>query len=295
MAAQVAELMRNVDEQEWRSYLLGSLAPERQMELDALLSRHADLQEELLAVEAELFDQYAGDLLAGDEKELFESHVLAGSEAADKLRFAEVFARVRTADQIEEARAFAHACAPAPKFASVPPSAPLFATFYRNPAFAVLLIVVAGLLVTLFGWLFSGKISADNLARKSSPAQVEIALAPGSMRSDGRIQHLPAPAKDVRVKIELQLAKSDYQQYRTQLFRENEALASQEELKSEPRNAHYVVPVTVKGEILTPGDYQFKLSGVADSGNAAFIDSYSFRVTPDRATDSEPTRDRLAR
>ena len=115
------------------------------------------------------------------------------------------------------------------------------------------------------------------------------------MRSDGRIQHLPAPAKNVRVKIELQLAKSDYQQYRTQLFRENEALESQEALKSEPRNAHYVVPVTLKEGVLTPGDYQFKLSGVGDSGKAAFIDSYSFRVTPDQAGDSEPGRDRLAR
>jgi len=93
----------------------------------------------------------------------------------------------------------------------------------------------------------------------------------------------------------LQLAKSDFQQYRTQLFRENQALESQEELKSEKRNAHYVVPVTVTGEILTPGDYQLKLSGVGDSGNAAFIDSYSFRVTPDQAGDSEPGRDRLAR
>ncbi|HJT67322.1 MAG TPA: hypothetical protein VJ749_12760 [Pyrinomonadaceae bacterium] len=284
--------MHNVDEQEWRSYLLGSLAPERQTELHALLSRNVDLQEELLAVEAELFDQYVGGLLTDGEKELFESHVLTGPEAMNKLRFAGIFDRLRTTDQLQEESAFTPVCAPAP---NVPPSAPLFASFYRKPAFAVLLIVVAGLLVTLLGWSFLGKIPANNLARKSSPAPVEIALAPGSMRSDGRIQHLPAPAKDVRVKIELQLAKSDYQQYRTQLFRENEALTSQEALKSERRNAHYVVPVTVTGEILTPGDYQFKLSGVADSGKAAFIDSYSFRVTQDQATDSEPTRDRLAR
>jgi hypothetical protein len=285
--------MRNIDEQELRGYLLGSLAPEQQTELHALLSQDADLHEELLAVEAEVFDQYVGDLLTDGEKELFESHVLTSPGAADKLRFAENFARFKTAHDSYEAAAFARA--PAPATAFVPPSAPLFASFYRNPAFAVLLIVVAGLLVTLLGWSFLRKSPANNLARKSSPAEVEIALAPGSMRSDGRIQHLPAPAKNVRVKIELQLAKSDYQQYRTQLFRENEALESQGELKSEPRNAHYVVPVTLKEGVLTPGDYQFKLSGVADSGKAAFIDSYSFRVTPDQARDSEPARDRLAR
>ena len=286
--------MRNVDEQELRSYLLGSLPPERQTELDALLREDTDLREELLAVEAEVFDQYVGDLLTGDEKELFESHVMTAADAADKLRFADVFDRFRIADQLlQEEAAFARA--PAPNVASVPPSPSLFATFYRNPAVAVLVIVVAGLLVTLLGWWFLRKTPANNLARKSSPAEVEIALAPGSMRSDGLIQRLPAPAKNVRVTIELQLAKSDYQQYRTQLFRENQALDAQEKLKSEPRNAHYVVPVTVTGMILTPGDYQFKLSGVRDSGTVAFIDSYSFRVTPDQPEEPEPTRDRLAR
>lgn len=279
--------MRNVDEQELRGYLLGSLAPERQTELHRLLREDDDLHEELLAVEAELYDQYVGGLLLDGENELFESHVLTTTSAADKLRFAENFGRFRNTHDLDEAPAVHRA--PAPDIAFVPPSAPLFATFYRNPAFAVLLIVVAGLLVTLLGWSFLTKTPANNLARQSSPV-LEIPLAPGSTRSDGRIQHLPAPAKNVRVKLELELAKSDYQHYQTQLFRENQALESQEELQSEPRNAHYVVPVTVTGAILTPGDYHLKLSGVADSGQAAFIDSYSFRVTPDQAQDFEPER-----
>ena len=283
--------MRNIDEQELRSYLLGCLTPERQIELHELLREDADLHEELLAVEAELFDQYVAGVLPPDENELFESHVLTNAGATEKLRFAENFGRLRSNQEFQGTSAVHRA--PAPNMPFAPTSAPLFATFYRNPAFAVLLIVVAGLLVTLLGWSFLTKTPANNLARQSSPATVELALAPGSTRSDGRIQNLPAPAKNVRVKLELELAKSDYQQYKTQLFRENEALESQDELKSEPKNAHYVVPVTVVGEILTPGDYQLKLSGVADSGRAAFIDSYSFRITPDQSAD--PERDRLAR
>lgn len=285
--------MRNVEEQELRSYLLGSLTPERQTELHALLREDADLHEELLAVEAELFDQYVGGVLPHNENELFELHVLTSAGAAEKLRFAENFGRFRSSHEFQGTSAVNRA--PAPNRPLAPTSAPLFATFYRNPAFAVLLIVVAGLLVTLLGWSFLTKTPANNLARQSSPATVELALSPGSTRSDGRIQHLPAPAKNVRVKIELELAKSDYQKYKTQLFRESEALESQEELKSEPKNAHYIVPVTVGGEILTPGDYQLKLSGVGDTGKAAFIDSYAFRITPEQPADSERERDRLAR
>lgn len=285
--------MRNIDEQELRSYLLGSLLPERQAELDQMLRADADLHDELLAIEAELFDEYAAGVLSENENELFESHLLTREDAPDKLRFAEIFDRFSSNYEFEEIPAGHRA--PAPEAPLIPTSAPLFATFYRNPAFAVLLIVIAGLLVTLLGWSFLTKSPANNLARQSSPATVEFALTPGSTRSDGTIKNLPAPAKNVRVKIELELAKSDYRKYKTQLFRENEALQSQEELTSEPRNAHYVVPVTVTGEILTPGDYQLKLSGVADSGKAAFIDSYSFRITPEQSNDSEVQRDRLAR
>jgi anti-sigma factor RsiW len=285
--------MRKVDEQELRSYLLGSLAPERQAELHARLEEDADLNDELLAVEAEIFDQYVAGLLVGDEKQLFETNVLTAAGAADKLRFAENFSRVRDVHKSQAPTAVHRA--PAPNTLFVPTSAPLFATFGRRPVFAVLLIILAGLLVTLLAWSFLLKTPANNLARQSSPAVVEITLAPGSMRSGGNIQHLPAPAKNVRVKLELELAKSDYKKYQTQLFRENEALGSQEELKTEPRNAHYIVPVTITGEILTPGDYQLKLSGVGDSGKAAFIDSYTFRVTHDRSADPEPDRGSLAR
>ena len=291
--------MRNVDERELRSYLLGRLAPERQTQLHALLRDDADLREELLAVEAELIDQYVGGLLVDDENELFESHVLTGNGAVDKLRFAENFGRFRQTQEFDDVPVVADVSplhrAPAPDVAFAPKRTPLFATFNRNPVYAVLLIVVAGLLIGLLGWLSLMKSPANNLARQSSPVVVEFALAPASVRSDGGMQNLPAPAKNVRVKIELELANSDYKRYQTQLFRENQAVESQNELTSQRRNAHYVVPVTVTGEMLTPGDYQWKLSGVAESGIAAFIDSYSFRVTSESSSNSEGDRGNLAR
>src|SRR5690349_4963369 len=199
-----SRLMSKIEDAELRSYLLGSLVPEQQAELDALLREDADFHEELLAVEAELFDQYVAGLLPNDENKLFETHVLPGDGADDKLWFAENFARFRATHEFDKTAAIHPA--PAPETPFLPSSSPLFATFYRNPVFAVLLIVIAGLLVTLLGWSFLTKTPANNLARQSSPATVEFALTPGSTRSDGRIQDLPAPAKNVRVKIELELA-----------------------------------------------------------------------------------------
>jgi hypothetical protein len=47
----------------------------------------------------------------------------------------------------------------------------------------------------------------------------------------------------------------------------------------ETKGAQQIVPLTITGERLSPGDYQVKLSGVSESGQDEFIDNYSFRVT----------------
>ncbi|HEX6284386.1 MAG TPA: hypothetical protein VFZ71_05900 [Pyrinomonadaceae bacterium] len=289
--------MPNIDEQEARDYLFGRLSPERQAELDALRETHADLREEFLALEEELCDQYLAGTLPAAEKQYFETHFLTTASGKQKLRFAELFEQYR--DHLAE-RPSAVSRAPAPNSPPLPASSPLFATFNRNPAFAVSAIVLAGLLATLVGWLYVIKSSRTN-QKGATAAEREFKLSPGSVRSEADIKYLPAPAKDDRVKILLELSQSDFKKYKTQLFRENEALESQEELHTESRNAQYVVPVTVAGAMLTPGDYKLKLSGVPDSGQPTYIDVYAFRITtePQTATDSElqpdRRRDQLAR
>jgi hypothetical protein len=251
-----------------RSYLLGNLSPERHAELGLLIRGEAELTEEVHAIEEELIDQYlAGQLNAG-EQQLFETNFLTTPDRLQRLDFGIAF---------KEYRDHYSPRVPAPETPPMSVSSPMFATSNRDPTFAVLLIVVTGLLVAAAGWLFV-KISPEQLEAAHSLEPLVVTLAPGSMRSGGSIKNVNVPAKNDNVKLELQLAKSEFKKYKTQLFRENEALQSQDELKTEPRNAHYVVPVTVTGEILTPGDYQLKLSGVADSGQPEFIDSYPFRV-----------------
>ena len=277
--------MTSIGEQEIRGYLLGSLSPERDAELHALFEDEADLREELLAVEAELFDQYVQGRLSAADQAAFETYVLNDDGAHEKLRFAQNLSRVKDANNTAHVAA-AHR-APAPNL-PVRSSSALFAPFNRNPAFAVLLIILAALLITLVACLSLMKPRANSVTKSISTGPFK--LAPGSVKPDGGLLKLAAPAKHECVTLELELAKSDFKEYKTQLFRENEALDSQDELKTEARSTHYIVPVTVTGDILTPGDYQLKLSGVATSGRPEFIDSYSFRVT----TEDLP-RDQLTR
>jgi hypothetical protein len=50
------------------------------------------------------------------------------------------------------------------------------------------------------------------------------------------------------------------------------------ELKLESKGEQYIVPLTITGEMLSPGDYEVKLCGVSESGANEFIEKYSFRV-----------------
>jgi hypothetical protein len=292
--------MPEIDEQEARDYLAGKLSPQREAELHALRNTEADVNEEFLALEEELYDQYLAGALPEPEKQYFETHFLSTASGKEKLHFAAIFGHYREfqlADELSAGRR-----APAPLYPPIPPSSPLFATFTRNPAFTVLAIVIAGLLVTLMGWLYANKSGGHHPAGLAAVA-LELNLSPGSVKSGETIKNLAAPAKTDRVKILLELSNSDFKKYRTQLVRENKILESQEELQTESRSSHYVVPVTFAGATLIPGDYQLKLSGVPDSGQPTYIDSYAFRVTTepplpvpsDSDLQRDPQRDELAR
>lgn len=286
--------MPNLDEQEVRSYLLGRLSSERQTELETLLQEDPDVREELLVVEEELFDQYVEGGLSAEDKQLFETHLLNTAAGQQKLQFAMLFGRYK--NNLEAEVPSALRCAPAPDAPPTSPSSPLFVTFNRNPAFGVVLIVVAGLLITLVGWLSLVRSPVQRQTTTQGTTEpLVVTLAPVTTGSVDDIRRMSAPPQNVHVKLELELAKSDYKKYQTQLFRENEALESQKELQTEVKNNHYVVPVTVTGQILKPGDYQLKLSGVLDSGQPAFIDNYSFRVTTEEPSDADQDRRRIVR
>ena len=275
--------MPNVSEQEMRIYLLGGLSPERQTEMAALIHDDAELQEELLALEEELFDQYLAGSLTADEQLYFKTHFLSTESGQQKLHFARLLQNYRADHSFAAHRVRA-------PLTHVRAGTPLFAGFHRNPAYAVSLIIVVGLVATLGFWIT--KTPTTHTATQNTRA---LTLTAGSTRSGGAIKEMRAPAKNDRVNLELELAKADFKKYKTQLFRENQAVESQEELQTTPRNAHYVVHVTFTGDVLTPGDYQLQLSGVPDSGQPTLIDSYSFRVTPQNTADTASEQDRLAR
>jgi hypothetical protein len=285
--------MFNVNEQEMRSYLLGGFTPERRTEMENLVRADENLRDELLALEEELVEQYLAGELTEDESRSFEAQILTTERGQQQLHFAQLFELYRNRNPAVEPLAV-HSV-PASNNPPIPASSPLFATFYRNPTFAVLSIFVAGLLIALVGWLLVAPSQGTSIAEVVPPQKV-VVLIGDSTRTAGKMNHLSAPAKNIQIKLELELIKADFTKYKMKLFRANEAdkaIDTQEELKTETRDTHYFIPVVVTSEKLTPGEYHLKLCGVLESGQPSTIDNYSFRVTDNDVQVDQ--QDRLAR
>ena len=116
--------------------------------------------------------------------------------------------------------------------------------------------------------------------QENSPNPIPYTLTPGSLQFEGAgAQGVKAPPEGVNVRFNLEVTNTNFRNYRARLFREKNFVQTADKLKAEPNGEQHVVPWTIPGEVLSPGDYQIKLSGVADSGPDAFLEDYSFRVT----------------
>ncbi len=271
-----------MDKEELRSYLLGTLEADGRVALEEKILCEPDVYEELLIVEEDLIDQYVAGGLSGAERDQFETHFLITAERQKNLRFGKLLKRYLNSPSAPVARenvseAAGHVRQPAPAPARKSLSSYLSA-FQRRPAlaFSALIVVFAG--IVFLSWLASKRTSGLT-AQENSQQVLVVSLTPGLKRSSGTTQRVTVPPRGVNVKLELELANPSFQNYKSQLFRESEELQTEDDLKMEAKGDHHIVPFTITGEILSPGDYKVQLSGVLDSGEDEFIDNYYFRVT----------------
>jgi len=266
----------NIDKQEMRSYLLGTLDSDLRAQLEERILSEPQTFEELLLIEQELIDQYVAGGLSNLEQRQFETHFLTTTERQKNLRFSRLLQRY-----VNEHPVLVPSEDPLRQSERVPArkSFPFGLPAFGRPALAFCAAMLVFVGVIVFAW-FGSRRPAQRLAQLSALPEVAVALRPGSTRSEGgTMPRVKVPPKGYNVKLELELTNHSFQNYKSELFRENESLQTTDDLKVEAKDdQHLVVPVTVRGEMLSPGDYQVRLSGVLDSGADEFIDNYSFRV-----------------
>ena len=251
-------------------FLLGTLDGDLKTQFEERILTEPGVYEELLVVEDELIDQYlAGDLSALEQQQ-FESHFLITAERQKNLRFAKQLCEYANAHidltELEES--------PIP----VNQSFSLLRTPLRRwSALAVLAAFVGCAGIILVRGLVNKREAC--VVQQTDSRVVTVTLLPGSAGTEGsNTQRVIVSPKGAKVKLELELTNPTFRNYKSELFRANKSLQISDELTLEAKGEQRVVPFTVTGEMLSPGDYQVKLSGVLDSGADEFIDNYSFRV-----------------
>jgi hypothetical protein len=272
-------LNNNNGKQELKSYLLGTLEAETRTALEESILCDPDVYEQLLIAEEELIDQYVAGGLSRLEQHQFETHFLITAERQSNLRFGRLLKRYLDSHQVLISKEdLSTTVLPAGKTA---PAKKSFVSYFgpmgQKPALAFSAAVVACVAIILVCWLILRK-PAESVAQRGSQRVMIVTLSPGSMRSEGSTQRVTVPPKGFDVKLELEVSNTSFQNYKSQLFRESEPVQASAGLRMEAKGDQHVVPVNITGEILSPGDYQVRLSGVLDSGEDEFIDNYSFRV-----------------
>lgn len=253
-----------MDKEVLRSYLLGTLEAEARAEFEEKLLCDPEAYEELLLLEEELIDQYVAGSLSEAERQQFETHFLITAERQKKLRFGQLLKRYlssQTVPVLYENVAVPHPIKTLPS-----------GRFVSLLGFAVIVAALMG--IGLLSWFAVRKPGQQATVQQDSSRLVVVPLAPGPVEAQG----VPVPPHGFSVKLELALDNAKFKSYKSELFRENKPLQTNA-LKMETKGAQRIVPLTITGETLSPGEYQVKLSGVSDSGEDEFIDNYSFRVT----------------
>lgn len=258
-----------------RNYLLGTLAADRRNELEERLLSDPDFYEELLLSEEDLIDQYVAGGLSRDERQQFESHFLITAERHKNLRFGQLLN-----SYLHSQSALVHAAIDGSRQSAPAKNSSRFslASFGRGPVLAMSasVLLCAGLIFCF--WVVARKAGPTTADQNDSRVLV-LTLLPGSIGSSATANRLTLPPSGVHVKLELEVANTQFRNYKSELFRESQSLETQNALKMEARGKQHIVPVTIAGDRLSPGEYQVKLSGVLESGVDEFIDQYSFRVT----------------
>ena len=252
-----------------RAFLLGALDGDYKTQFEERILAEPSVYDELLIVEEELIDQYVAGDLSALEQQQFESHFLITAERQKNLRFGKLLQRYANShiDLTEQVQ---------------PPiqvqSFSLLRTPVRRWSALAVLAVILGCAGIIFVRGLVNKREACVLQQTGSRV-VTVTLLPGSAATQGSsTQRVIVSPKGAAVKLELEVANPTFRNYKSELFRENKSLKISDVLTSEAKGEQHVVPFTVTGEMLSPGDYQVKLSGVLDSGADEFIDNYSFRV-----------------
>jgi hypothetical protein len=305
------------DEAVLRKYLLGSLSPQEQEEIDLWLLSCEDAYDLLEAAEDDLIDASLNGRLRGRDLDSFNSYFLAAPERQQKLRFSRAFKRA-----IE---AFPQA-APEESGSRQPSTWLRFLDAFRpQPAFAFAASALIAILVIGSVWsvfkvaelqqelrsardqvvtvvrdrddlkrqLDESQTTARNLEAElrtlkaapttgkpaAEPVLLAVNLIPGITRSARDVSRITLTPATSLVRFSLALLDDNFPNYRVSLMNADmREIWSQDRLPATSSREGKAVVVNVPAQLLANGDYSFGLMGVSRPNNPENIARYYFHA-----------------
>jgi hypothetical protein len=273
-----------------KQYLLGQITPEQRAPLEERLLSDADFHDELSIAEDELIDLYLAGELAAADRQGFETHFLLAPERHRKLRFARALRRYVAAET--EAPGAAAVATPAGlrrqeaaaneeqtpgDTAARPRTDPGKQNFFRllfarRPAFAFAGAALVLLAVAALSW-----VALDRSARREFRNPYAVTLTPGLTRGSGEPARVQIPTDADALRLRLELPAAEHGSYRAALLTDSRTeVWAADELRPAPGASS--LDVDVPAGVVTPGDYQVRVSGRAPGGRLEDVSRYTFRV-----------------
>ena len=276
------------EQQTIREYLLGQLSSEQQSQFEERLLTDDGIFEELEIIEDELVDEYLSADLTDADRQSFESHFLASPEHREKLNFARAFRksltnRVRLPDQAPspaqpaEPRVGEDMGTETPAVRAPSRKKSWFRFFgIQNPALGYATAAALVLVVVGSSWVVWRRATAPR-----DPGRVHtVVLASGLTRDIGEgATSIRVPPDTDTLRLHLILSDNRHTSYEaTLLDADGSTLTTQSNLRTETVEGQTPIIFDIPANLLSPGDYRVKLSGVSTSGVTESLPSYAFRV-----------------
>ena len=266
-----------------REFLLGKLADEDRERIESLFLTDSRMRERVLALKQDLIDDYLEDSLSQVEKERFLSRYAQTDEQRRKLRITGAIKDWA----VREARA-PHL--PAPTVSVLSRSG---AWLYLKPRFVVPIAVTLVIAVLAIVWLDRRVDQRKHLDIEQEVAQLNSPTSLREIPSEMTSFDLkPVSVRSVQPRAELTIAtgihivelqlpwiqNERYSVYQAEVLRVGDPESFTIPNLQAENNGRYTIRLRLPAQMLTRGEYQINLTGVAASGSASSSEEYSFIV-----------------
>jgi hypothetical protein len=268
-----------------REFLLGKVDDEERQRIESLFLTDSQTRERVLVLEQDLIEDYLEDSLTEEEKERF---VLRYAQTEEQRR------TLRITNSIKN-WAMTQARSSQPAAATVPVRSGLWARLRQNPVFAIPIVVMIVIAIVLaIVWLNSRREQRKHvaieqeLAELNSPASLHEVL-PQTISLDLRAVSVRGVESQPQVKIDSEirfielhlpwLQQERYSMYQAELRRVGDDESFTISNIAAGSADGYTIRIRVAAYMLSRGQYQIHLSGIASDKSLSPPEEYSFLVS----------------